>query len=105
MGDRRFDDIIQISPALTYSSSTAPTSQQNAPLLVARSREATMLHLPPMRSVLAGIARNRLVLLVVLIGASFLFRAHSSFALPASPGKVPNGNVFLCNTCHLPDPA
>src|SRR5215211_2431915 len=64
-----------------------------------------MLLLTVTRSVLARILKSRPAVLLGLIGASFLFSAHSSFALPASPGKVPNGSVFSCNTCHVPDPA
>lgn len=62
--------------------------------------------LPPIvRRMLARVLKSRLVLFLALTGTSFLLSIHSSFALPASPGKVPNGNVFSCNTCHLPDPA
>jgi hypothetical protein len=57
------------------------------------------------RDVLLRVLRNKLVILAALMGASYLFRAHTASALPASPGKVPNGSVFSCTTCHLPDPA
>lgn len=64
-----------------------------------------MLLLTVTRSIFARIPHQRPFLLLALFGASFLFSAHSTFALPASPGKVPNGSVFSCNTCHVPDPA
>ena len=57
------------------------------------------------RDVLLRVLRNKLVILAALIGASYLFSIHTASALPASPGKVPNGSVFSCNSCHLPDPA
>src|SRR6266545_4003750 len=69
-----------------------------------RRRDAMAL-LQTARDVLLRVLRNKLVILAALIGASYLFSIHTASALPASPGKVPNGSVFSCNTCHLPDPA
>src|SRR6266545_3130696 len=54
---------------------------------------------------LARLLRHRLVLLAMMIGLAYLFSVHGASALPPSPGKVPNGNVYSCQTCHLPDPA
>src|SRR6185436_19643251 len=42
---------------------------------------------------------RRLILLALLIGAAYLFSAHTATARPPSPGKVPNGNVYYCGTC------
>jgi len=54
---------------------------------------------------LARFFRQRLVVLAVLIGMAYCISGRSVSALPPSPGKVPNGNVNACTTCHLPDPA
>jgi hypothetical protein len=54
---------------------------------------------------LTRLLRHRLVLLAMMIGLAYLFSVHRASALPPSPGKVPNGNVYSCQTCHLPDPA
>jgi hypothetical protein len=37
--------------------------------------------------------------LIVLIGTAYLFSGAVS-ALPASPGKIPNGNIYACGSCH-----
>jgi uncharacterized membrane protein len=49
---------------------------------------------------LARLLRHRLFLLAALIGAAYLFSAGTASARPPSPGKVPNGNVYYCGTCH-----
>jgi hypothetical protein len=48
---------------------------------------------------LTPLLRQRLFLLSILIGAAYLF-SSTAFARPPSPGKVPNGNVYYCGTCH-----
>jgi hypothetical protein len=50
--------------------------------------------------VLARLLRHRLFLLAALIGAAYLFSIGAALARPPSPGKVPNGNVYYCGTCH-----
>src|SRR5689334_9007429 len=52
------------------------------------------------RASLIRLLRQRVFLLFVLIGAAYLFSVHSASARPPSPGKVPNGNVYYCGTCH-----
>src|SRR5262245_53946957 len=44
-------------------------------------------------------SRRRLVLLAGLVFAACLF-GGVALARPPSPGKVPNGNVYYCGTCH-----
>jgi len=48
---------------------------------------------------LLALIRNRLVLFFMLIGAAFLFSGIVA-ARPPSPGKIPNGNLYYCGTCH-----
>lgn len=43
---------------------------------------------------------RRLILLALLIAAAYLFSAYTATARPTSPGKVPNGGVYYCGTCH-----
>jgi hypothetical protein len=52
------------------------------------------------RSLLARLLRHRLFLLSVLIGAAYIFSAGTASALPPAPGRIPNGNVYSCGTCH-----
>src|SRR5262245_10397118 len=59
-----------------------------------------MLHSSSVRSVLAGMIRNRLVLLMTLIGAAYLFSSGIATARPPSPGKIPNGSLYYCGACH-----
>ncbi|HEX5690018.1 MAG TPA: hypothetical protein VFX76_08445, partial [Roseiflexaceae bacterium] len=47
----------------------------------------------------ARLLRHRLALLSLLIGAAYLFSSTAS-ALPPSPGKIPNGSVYNCGSCH-----
>src|SRR5689334_1567683 len=54
---------------------------------------------------LARFFRRRLVVLALLIGLAYCIGGRSVSALPPSPGKVPNGSVNACTTCHLPEPA
>ncbi|HET9224070.1 MAG TPA: hypothetical protein VFO07_16270, partial [Roseiflexaceae bacterium] len=52
------------------------------------------------RSLLARLLRHRLFLLCVLIGAAYLLSVGTASALPPAPGRIPNGAVYYCGTCH-----
>jgi hypothetical protein len=59
--------------------------------------------MPPtqhIRSLLARLLHHRLFLLLVLISAAYLFGAATASALPPAPGRIPNGAVYSCGTCH-----
>jgi len=53
-----------------------------------------------MCALLTRLLRHRLMLLSMMIGLAYLFSVHRASARPPSPGKVPNGNVYYCGTCH-----
>jgi hypothetical protein len=59
-----------------------------------------MLPTQRLRSLLARLLRQRLFLLSVLIGAAYLFTSGTASALPPAPGRIPNGNIYSCGTCH-----
>jgi hypothetical protein len=59
-----------------------------------------MLDTQRIRSLLAHLLRQRLLLLFVLIGAAYLFSVSTASALPPAPGRIPNGTVYYCGTCH-----
>src|SRR5262245_22358653 len=48
---------------------------------------------------LLALIRNRLVLFFMLIGAAYVFSGTVA-ARPPSPGKIPNGSVYYCGSCH-----
>jgi hypothetical protein len=50
-------------------------------------------------SIVARLLRHRPALLFLLIGIAYLFSGTAS-ALPPSPGKIPNGSVYSCGSCH-----
>ena len=50
--------------------------------------------------IIARLLRHRIVLLALLIGAAYLFSAGTASALPVAPGRIPNGTVYSCGTCH-----
>ena len=52
------------------------------------------------RSLLARLLRRRLFLLFVLIGGAYFFSISTASALPPAPGRIPNGMVYYCGTCH-----
>jgi hypothetical protein len=49
---------------------------------------------------LIRLLRHRLFLLSVLIGTAYLFSINTASALPPAPGRIPNGAVYSCGTCH-----
>jgi hypothetical protein len=59
-----------------------------------------MPHVQRLRSLLARLLRHRLFLLSALIGAAYLFSVGTASALPPAPGRIPNGPVYSCGTCH-----
>jgi hypothetical protein len=48
----------------------------------------------------ARLLHHRLVLLTMLIAMAYLLSIGSASALPPAPGRIPNGNVYSCGTCH-----
>jgi hypothetical protein len=52
-------------------------------------------------TIVRRLLKHKLIILAGLIGAAYLVGQPTASALPPSPGKIPNGAKYWCDSCHV----